>query len=234
MRNSTAAADHLWDEVSTGWLGERSGDFQSALRAEVQLQSYARGEFTYHIGDDPGGIYGLAEGSFGVYASSESAGIVLGHIYRPGAWFGQGPMTWGKPRYLSFRALEPSRVLSLSLQAVDRIRRRLPNAQREFMSLTEYNQETMSRTVSDLLIRRSDLRIASVLLRILDDRSASGKQTQRTRGQMTQTELSEMANVSRHTANSVLKRFEAEGWVEIGYSWIDLRDADALRTFARG
>ena len=40
-----------------------------------------------------------------------------------------------------------------------------------------------------------------------------------------------MANVSRHTANSVLRRFADQGWVELGYGRITLRHPLALHAF---
>ncbi|MCR8546415.1 Crp/Fnr family transcriptional regulator [Salipiger sp. P9] len=224
----------LWTVAERGWLGERSGGFRQALRREAHLQRFAQGEYTHHIGDGPGGIYGVVEGSFGVYTQSEAAGVVLVHIFRPGAWFGQGPLTSGRPRYLAFRAMEPSRVASVALPAVERVIRDRPDAQREVLSLSEYNQVLMARALSEVLIRKADLRIASVLLRILENGAQEAEADRLWHGSVTQSELSEMANASRHTVNTVLKRFEAAGWITLGYGRIGLRDAAALRAFTLG
>ncbi|MBN8186099.1 Crp/Fnr family transcriptional regulator [Salipiger thiooxidans] len=223
--------DRTWRIAESGWLATRTPEFRQALREEVHMQRFDEGEYTHHIGDGPGGIYCVIEGSFGVYASSDGAGVILGHILRPGAWFGQGPMIADMPRYLAFKAMEPSRILTLSLPSIDRVVRRVPDGQRQFLSLSEYNQLLMTRTISDLLIRKADLRLASVLLRLLEIDTGSELEGP-TPCTVTQAELSEMANVSRHTANAVLKRFANEGWVQLGYGRIGLRDAAALRSFA--
>ena len=156
-----------WDAINRGWMAQRSAPFREAVRSELTVAKCDSDSFLHHIGDDPGGIYAVIEGSFGVYGESRAEGIALGHIFRPGSWFGQGPANSGQPRYLAFRTMEPSVVGLLSLESIERIKRALPDAPRQFMSLSEYNQVILTRVVTDLLIRKSDLRIASVLLRIL-------------------------------------------------------------------
>lgn len=98
------------------------------------------------------------------------------------------------------------------------------------MSLSEYNQVIMSRVVSELLIRKTDARVAAVLLRLFE--VSPGDARAGTSCRVTQAELSEMANTSRHTANSVLRTFEARGWIETSYGSITLRNPGALRDHA--
>ena len=222
--------DKTWIIATLGWLGERSDAFRAAVRARARLRHYAPGDYPHHGGDDTGGIYGVVAGSFGTYAMSESAGIVLGHIFREGAWFGQGPIVSGRPRYLSFKAMEPSTVLSLPASALNQIVQSVAGAERELMSLSEYNQVIMARVVSDLLIRKTDARVAAVLLRIFEVGPGDARAGASCR--VTQAELSEMTNTSRHTANSVLRSFEARGWIETSYGSITLRNPAALRNHA--
>ena len=100
-----------------------------------------------------------------------------------------------------------------------------------FATLTEYNSVISYRIISELLIRRSDQRIAAVLLRLLDQKdSAADPDADAGAGlPLTQADLAEMANVSRHTANAVLGQFEHRGWVRLGYGRIALLDGAGLR-----
>ncbi|TQS70884.1 Crp/Fnr family transcriptional regulator [Rhodobacteraceae bacterium] len=223
--------DKAWANARLGWLGERSPDFAAAVRDLARLRSYSAGEYPHHIGDAPGGIYGIVEGSFGTYTQSEQTGIVLGHIFQQGDWFGQGGLSSNKPRYLTFKAMEPSVVLYLSPDGVDHIARTLAAGERELMSLSEYNQTLMARVVSDLLIRKTECRVASVLLRLFEitpDARILARACC-----FTQAELSEMTNTSRHTINTLLRSFEARGWIAISYKSITLKNADALRSCAQ-
>lgn len=117
-----------WEVANLGWLGERSATFRREVSSHVLLRRYSSGDYPHHVGDEAGGIYGVIEGSFGTYAASDAAGIVLGHIFREGAWFGQGPITSGKPRYLSFKAMEPSVILYLPPAALNQIAHSFPGA----------------------------------------------------------------------------------------------------------
>lgn len=223
-----AAQDRI---QALGWLSERAEDFQQAVLSAVTVRRYGTGEYTHHIGDAPGGIYCVQQGSFAVLAQNAASSIVLGHVMRRGGWFGQGPLMTGRPRALIFRAMEPSSVLYLSLARIDEICRRLPQGQLGFATLTEYNSVISYRVISELLIRRSDQRIAAVLLRLLDQNdSAADPDTDAGAGlPLTQADLAEMANVSRHTANAVLGQFEHRGWVRLGYGRIALLDEAGLR-----
>ena len=49
---------------------------------------------------------------------------------------------------------------------------------------------------------------------------------------LTQSELGEMANLSRRIVSHVLARLDAAGWISIGYNRIAIVDAKALATFA--
>jgi CRP/FNR family cyclic AMP-dependent transcriptional regulator len=216
--------------LASGWLKEKTPEFQDAVLREARIRRYEGGQYTHHIGDDPGGFYGIADGSFGVITQSPTMGTVMGHIMRRGDWFGQRPMVIGKSRSLAFRAMEEATVFYISLQAVETVSQSLPEARWQFASLAEHNLETTIRVISDLLIRRSDRRIAAVLLRVAgvpDD----GRSRDFHKCSLTQSDLAELANVSRHLVNATLKAFEDRGWIKIGYGKMSVLNAKALRAF---
>ena len=141
-----------------GWFSEQPRALQDAVLRHAIRRFYDTGAYTHHIGDEGGGLFGLCEGSFGVMVANRRAGLLLGHIFRRGAWFGQGPLLTRKPRGLAFRAMEPSTVLYLPLGAIDLIARELPDARRRLMSLSEYNQATVIEAISELSIDTSTFR----------------------------------------------------------------------------
>jgi CRP-like cAMP-binding protein len=215
--------------LASGWLKDKPLEFQEAVLLEARIRRYEVGQYTHHIGDDPGGFYGIIDGSFGAITQNPTADIVMGHIMRRGDWFGQRPMVVGKSRSLAFRAMEASTVFYVSLQAVEKISQN-PQARWHFATLAEHNLEITIRIISDLLIRKSDHRIAAVLLRVagLPDSGRSGEFHDCS---LTQSDLAELANVSRHVVNATLKTFEGHGWIKIGYGKISILNAKALEAF---
>ncbi len=217
--------------LSFGWLAQKPGAFQSALLDEARLRHYEPGQYTHHIGDGLGGFYGIVRGSFAGLGPTPDAGIAMGHIFRRGDWVGEGPMVSRQPRTLSFRAMEPAAVLYVSLAAVDRICRRLPEAALHFGSLSEYNLDIAVRCMADLLIRRADRRTAAVLLRVAGTGPCEdAPETCR----LTQNDLAEMANASRHIVNETLKKLEALGCIEVGYGRITVLRPQGLRAYVTG
>jgi len=216
--------------LSTGWLADQAAAFQNAVMTEARLVSYDPGQFTHHIGDDAGGFFGVVDGTFGVMGSGPGSGVVLGGIVHRGTWFGHGAMILGRPRTLTFRAMEASVAFTVPVAAYERIARAVPQAPLIIARLSEYNALTIFRAMSDLLIRRSDRRVASVLLRIAEGYAISQPEGPAAFA-LTQADLAEMANVSRHTVNALLRGFEGRGWLAVSYGRIHVTDLDALRAF---
>lgn len=215
---------------SQGWLTQRPQQFQIDILQYAQLLAYDTGSYTHHIGDEPGGVFAVVQGSFGVLGPNLASGVVMGHVHRAGAWFGEGPLIFGTRRLLEFRALEPSTVMHVPLVALERLQHRDPDFRNQIMTLVAHSSLLVSRAVSDLLIRRSEQRIAAVLLRVS---GADGLTGPSVTGpvHLTQSIIAELSNCSRHTANVTLKAFEQRGWLEIGYATLTIHSPDGLRSF---
>ena len=134
---------------------------------------------------------------------------------------------------MTFRALEPSQALFVPLTALDEIAGRSPDFMRAVASIAEFGTDAAVAVAADLLIRRSDRRIAATLLRVTA--AAEGVGAPHPDGfHLTQTDLAEMSNVSRDVANRTLSRFKANGWIATRYNRIALLNATALSHFASG
>lgn len=148
-----------------GWFSVQPEPFRAALLRRATPVAFMRGEALFHAEDGPGGVYGVAEGSFGVYAATRDAGPTLGRVLHPGDWFGHGPLFRGGRRVLSFKALAPSTALHVPLAALGEMLDTDPVAARSVGALANANVDAAVAAVADLLIRRPDRRIAAVLLR---------------------------------------------------------------------
>lgn len=218
--------------ASRGWLSKQPAKFRNALLKRARLLTFPNGAPVYHAGDDPGGIYGIVSGGILVYVPGIDGTERLGHIARSGVWFGHGPALTRDGRALTFIAGEPSLVLHVALGVLDELVASDEAAGRSIRAISEFAMRIAYAAVSDLLIRRSDCRIAATLLRV--SAAFDGIEPTSIGFTLKQTQLAEMANVSRHLANQTLTKFETRGWIAVSYNHVTITDANALLAFISG
>jgi CRP-like cAMP-binding protein len=207
-----------------GWLPLVPEHFRAEVLRRAMLKQYASGEATYHFGDPIGGIYGLVAGTVAINTSPSTAAPRLIHIGSPGFWTGEGSFLTRQPRRIEMRALVPTTMMHLPLDAMDQMAMHDPNAVRYFALILMVNVDTLIRIVHDLQHADAAQRIAAVL-----HRATWGVERP---VPLSQAELGVMANASRKRVNAVLQRFANAGWITNTYRAITVLDADALSRFA--
>ncbi|WP_162410795.1 Crp/Fnr family transcriptional regulator [Pseudoxanthomonas daejeonensis] len=80
------------------------------------------------------------------------------------------------------------------------------------------------------MIKDSERRVAAVLLDQAGCHHAGGAVTMH----LSQADLGEMVNLSRHPVGAILADLADRGWVACGYRTIGILDGDALRRLANG
>jgi CRP-like cAMP-binding protein len=216
--------------LERGWLADQSDDMRRAVLKLARLVPYPEGEFVFHAGDPEGGLYGVVSGGIGVHLPTASGETLLAHILRTGTWFGYGPLVRARQRSLSFSVVEPSLLFHLPLASAQEIAGRSAIWQRALLSVSEYGMDVATRVIETLLIRNTNRRIAATLLRVAP---AGEEESAGCEIQLTQAQLGEMANVDRQVVNRALKRFEAEGWLQVSYGRIRITDTSAAQEFLR-
>lgn len=215
-----------------GWLSEEASWLQDAVLARARLRMFRTNEFTFHADDDPGGLYGVVSGGFGILLPSGARDMVLVHVIRLGVWFGHGPVLTGRPRSMSFRAMEPSAALHLPMSSVAEIRAKHHEFGQRLAALSERNYSVVAtRVIGDLFLPTSERRVAACLARIARPEPSSDKLPPWPI-HLTQSDLGRMANTSRDRASRALQKFASKGWIAIDYKAILVRDLEALEQFA--
>jgi CRP-like cAMP-binding protein len=90
--------------------------------------------------------------------------------------------------------------------------------------------ETVIWMARDLLIRDSGRRLAAVLLRVTAMGAVPPIDVDGYA--ITQADLGEMANISRHQVNRIIGILQRVGLVEVGYNRVRLIDIEGLMAFA--
>jgi CRP-like cAMP-binding protein len=218
--------------TARGWLAGQTARFQRDVLKAGRLRLFQAKESVFEIADEPGGIYGIASGSFFVSVQAQDGTVRLAHIIRPGTWFGHGPALTSETRTLAFKAAEPSTAVYLPLAAIRKLQADDPDYTRAFASLAEHNIRHAIQALADLLIPRSSQRIAAVLLRVTAALDASVPAPP-DGCVLTQSDLAHMASVSRQVTNATLRRFEAKGWLSTTYNRIKIHEAPRLEQFVK-
>lgn len=218
--------------AARGWLVEHPAKFRSLIVNEGVPVEARPGTTIFRRDDESNGLYGIVSGAIGVEGGHRRQTPLLGHILRPGEWFGTKALLHGGPRELTFRAIEPARLLFISRTRLVPMMQRDPDIAVRVGQLAEIGSRLGSWITRDLLTPDAGRRLASVLFRVLGTGEVAPEDPQGF--WLTHQQLGEMANLSRHHVGRKLASFEAAGWIACGYNRIKLLDAEALAAFAYG
>lgn len=214
-----------------GWMAQMPLETRLRILRIGRTVAVNRGQRIFAFGDPPGGIYGILSGGIGMEACSDRHSVRLGHIMREGAWLGHGPVLGGGARSLGCWAVENSLVCAVPLSALTALMESDFEVARFVGEMASTNARVLTHIACDLLISSAPQRVAAVLLRVTG--ALEGVAPTTPEGYLlTQSELGEMSNVSRHHINRVLGLFMERGWIAKSYNHLHLLDIEALADFA--
>lgn len=201
---------------------------QDEFLSSGRLRAFRAGDFAYHIGDAPGGMFGIVRGCFGVVVASGDE-TALCHLLRPGTWFGAAPVLSHGPRVMSFQAVEPSEALAISLADLHAVGARFPELYRQIGAMGErVMQVTAARIVGDLLIGSGKRRLAAVLVRL----SGIWEGLPPAPIPLSQEVIGQMSNLSRERVNRFLRELVGAGCIELSYGSVVVTDPAGLEAIS--
>lgn len=212
-----------------GWLSQTPQRFRTAVLDRCVLQTFEPGATIYMTGDTSGAIYGLISGTLSVTLATGERGPYYAHFFRPGTWFGEGPLISGTARIVGISAVRETVLLQLSQRSMEEILRDDPGSWRQLALLTLAKLQVAISVVDDLMIRDSAQRLIAVLLRLGGCRQTTPQGTMPIEVDVSQEDLAAMANLSRNTTNVILRKLEKAGLLDAAYRQIRILSPDALR-----
>ena len=218
--------------AARGWLTEHPAAFRSLLMKEGVPVEMRVGTCVFRRDDEANGLYGILSGAIGIEGGHRLQSPLMMHVLRTGEWFGIKAVFLGGPRELTYRALEPTRLLLVPRSKIFPLMQTNADVAMRVGQLAELATRLGSWIARDLQTPDAGRRLAAVLFRVL---GAGEVQSEDPEGfRLTHQQLGEMANLSRHHVGRKLAGFEAEGWIACGYNRIRLLDAEGLAGFAFG
>ncbi|MFD0979675.1 Crp/Fnr family transcriptional regulator [Tropicimonas aquimaris] len=213
-----------------GWLSGTPSRFADALLARCQLRSAERGVAVYRIGAPYDGLYGVVSGGFAFEIAPYERGPSLAHFFRPGFWFGEAEIFDARPQIATIVATRDSTLVHLSLSELRGLIAEEPETWRWIGQLCGQHLELTLGVVDDQMLRDPGERITAILLRLADVRQADNPEDPNPEIDVTQSDLAQLANLSRAAVVSKLQALEREGRIARSYGRVTLLDTGAMRS----
>ncbi len=230
-----ATLDSAYDIVSrNGWLSFAPPPFRKVVLERCVLQEYQDGATVYSVGDPPGGMYGLVTGNFAIAIAPGERGPYIAHFAQPGTWFGEAAAFTEHPRRIGLAVSRDTEALHLPLPAIREIVAADPGAWRFFGLASIAHIDIAIGAADDLLIRDHVKRSVAVLLRLAGCRYRTPPGDQPIEVDVSQEHFAAMTNLARTTAGTVLRKFEADGLIDVSYRRLRILAPDSLRAMLGG
>ncbi len=223
------------------WFLEQSVPFHKLSREELveldrlsKMAVYRQGELLFFENEPALHVYLLKKGRIKVFRRlPDGEEIVLG-VIEPGMLFGELSLSDEQYRHReAARALSDSLVCIFPLKAFVEFLHKHPRVLFEVTKWMGRRVQTYQQCVSELLFKDAPQRIATLLLRLLEQLPAYQEDSAQPAYEifpfLTQKDLATLCGVSRQTLSTILNQWRKEGIVDIKRKGLVVKDVARLR-----
>lgn len=205
-----------------GWLSRQPETFVQWAEQAGRWKTYEKGQFIYHCGDSPNGVYGLASGGLQITFPLVGEDPVIIYRAEVGFWIGDAAELSEQTRMVTIMAAAPTRMLHLPSWSIKILLANSPEHWRSFYQLSTMNV----RLAMTLLAETLSLTVRARVCRRLLDLTSDGKEAA-----ITQDELAKLLGVTRPTLRRCLTDLYAQGAIKPHYGNVQVINRDILVTF---
>lgn len=210
------------------WFAAVPEDLQARLLDAAVVRRADAGERVLARGQEPSGLYAVVDGVVRLSGRSSAGREVLHMIAEPPSWFGELSAIDGQPRTQEATADVASQLLHVPRPALDALLAAEPRLWQHLALLMAHRMRLALLALEDIVQVTPLVRLARRLTLLVE---GYGDHTHPRRVvELSQEQLARMLNVSRQTANQLLKELEALGLVRLAYGEVEIVDPAALRT----
>jgi CRP/FNR family transcriptional regulator, cyclic AMP receptor protein len=218
-------------------LLERSAWFRSApaaMQAQLieggRVERLATGQRLFTRGDADDGLYCVLTGLMRIGAASSDGKEALLAVIEPANWFGEIALFDNRPRTHNAYAERDSELFHMPRAALAALLERTPAYWHVFGLLLTQKLRLAFDAIEEAALLPAAQRVARRLLLMAGGYGEPN--TLRRVLKVPQEDLAMMLALSRQTINQVLKQFEMQGALKLGYAEIAIVDSDKLRELA--
>lgn len=198
-------------------------DVRDALVAAARRRRYQAGMLIYQQ-DTPGReMFRIVSGAVRLYHLGEDGHEFVHAVYEPGDSFGVSSLIDGQPRAQMAQAQVDTVVEVITAEVFEATRERFREFDRALLLLLIGDVRILIRRVNSVAVEPLPSRLAWRILK-----SARPDEQGALVARLPQSELAAMVDASRQRVNTLLRGFEGEGLLVLGYGAITVTDRVGL------
>lgn len=210
------------------WLKLLSPKTRYSILDACLVREVEAGHVFYRLGDPPDGIYGVDGGCIHMETTQTTDGPTMLSLFHSGAWLGEVEVFSGMRRLTTLTARRKTKYRFVSAEVIHRIGSDNSDLWKALGHLAAEKLALAVAAMDDLSNRSASVRLSGVILRLCGVRLANGQHAAVAELDVTQSELAQMANLSRGTVFQILSDLEDKGVVERCYGHLKIHDFTEL------
>ncbi len=203
---------------------------QAQLIKAGRVERLAAGQRLFTRGDSDDGLYCVLDGLVRIGAASSAGKEALLAVIEPVNWFGEIALFDNRPRTHDAYAERDSELFHVPRAALAALLERTPEYWHAFGLLLTQKLRLAFDAIEEAALLPAAPRVARRLLLMAGGYGEPGALRRVLR--VPQEDLAMMLALSRQTINQVLKQFEAQGALKLGYAEIEIADVQKLSALA--
>lgn len=211
------------------WFRGLPDSLRDAILDRSVLRAYPRGKLIASEGSQSEGLFAILEGKVAWTRSTGPGDEMLLYVAGPGAWFGHLALARDTHYQFDVVAHAAARVLVLPRAQYQLLIKEDPEHFRRVADVALERMELLIRIYAESRMLPVEGLIPARLATLAELRRSETRQTgSAIRLAFSQEEIAAMLGVSRQTLNSVLKRLESAGLIEVGFRELLIPDPALL------
>ncbi|ACD21333.1 Crp/Fnr family transcriptional regulator [Paraburkholderia phytofirmans] len=214
----------------SAWFRSTPAAMQAQLIEAGRVERLAAGQRLFTRGDSDDGLYCLLDGLVRIGAASSAGKEALLAVIEPVNWFGEIALFDNRPRTHDAYAERDSELFHVPRAALAALLERTPAYWHLFGLLLTQKLRLAFDAIEEAALLPAAQRVARRLLLMAGGYGEPG--AFRRVLKVPQEDLAMMLALSRQTINQVLKQFETQGALKLGYAEIEIADMQKLAALA--
>ncbi|NYH15462.1 Crp/Fnr family transcriptional regulator [Paraburkholderia bryophila] len=214
----------------SAWFRSAPADMQARLIEAGRVERFVAGQRLFTRGDADDGLYCVLDGLVRIGAASSAGKEALLAVIEPANWFGEIALFDNRPRTHNAYAERDSVLFHVTRAVLAAMLERSPAYWHVFGLLLTQKLRLAFDAIEEAALLPAAQRVARRLLLMAGGYGEPG--ALRRVLKVPQEDLAMMLALSRQTINQVLKQFETQGALKLGYAEIEIIDAKKLGALA--
>jgi CRP-like cAMP-binding protein len=214
----------------SAWFRSAPADMQAQLIEAGRVERLVAGQRLFTRGDTDDGLYCVLDGLVRIGAASSAGKEALLAVIAPVNWFGEIALFDNRPRTHNAYAERDSVLFHVTRAVLAAMLERTPAYWHVFGLLLTQKLRLAFEAIEEAALLPAAQRVARRLLLMAGGYGEPG--ALRRVLKVPQEDLAMMLALSRQTINQVLKQFETQGALKLGYAEIEITDVKKLGALA--